>query len=106
MLQKQNIVFGMNREIKMQNPKIVQDSSEIKMPRNFHVTEISYLKYFFFFITVNDIISFINTPDEMEAFYTLSLPKIGYITIFLIDTFLWRRGVYYKGKSKRARRHL
>ena len=37
MLQKQNVVFGFNRENKMQNPKIVQKRSEIKMPRK-HLT--------------------------------------------------------------------
>ena len=102
MLLKPTIIFRMNRENKMQNPKIVQKNNEIFMPRKFLI-----LKYFFFFfITVNNIILFINTPDEMEAFHTLNSPKIGHITIFLIDTFPWRRIVYYKGKFKRARRHL
>ena len=101
MLLKPNIIFRMNRENKMQNPKIVQKSNEIFMPRKFLI-----LKYFFFFITVNNIIFFINTPDKMEAFYTLNTHKISHITIFLIDTFPWRRIVYCKGKFKRVRRHL
>ena len=77
------------------------------MPQNFswHKNTLP-LKYFFFFITANNIISFINTPDGMEAFYTLISPKIGHITIFVIDTLLWILGVYCNGKSKGARRHL
>ena len=101
MLQKQNIVFGCNRENKMQNPKLFKKAAKLKYHEN-----ILPLKYFFFIMTVNNIIFFINTPDDMKAFYTLSSPKIVHITIFLLDTLLWRRGVYYEGKSKRTRIHL
>ena len=57
----------MNRKNKMQNPKIIQKTNEIKMPRKFLT-----LKYFFFFIRVNNVILLINIPNDMEAFYTLS----------------------------------
>ena len=42
----------------------------------------------------------------MEAFYTLSSPKIGHIMIFLFHMLFWILGVYCKGKSKRARSNL
>ena len=53
------------------------------MPRKFLT-----LEYFFFIITVNNIIFFINNPNDTEAVYTLSSPKISNITIFLIDALL------------------
>ena len=71
-----------------------------------NATKFLTLEYFFFIITVNNIIFFINSPNDIEAVYTLGSPKISHITIFLIDALLRRRDVYYKGKSKGARRHL
>ena len=90
-----------NRENKMQNTKLLKKGAKLKCHEN-----ILPLKYFFFIMTVNNINFFINTPDDMDAFYTLSSPKIVHITVFLLDTLLWRRDVYYEGKSKRVRIHL
>ena len=85
----------------MQNTKLLKKGAKLKCHEN-----ILPLKYFFFIMTVNNINFFINTPDDMDAFYTLSSPKIVHITVFLLDTLLWRRDVYYEGKSKRVRIHL
>ena len=79
MLQKQNIAFGLNRENKMQNPKLFKKAEKLKYHEN-----ILPLKYFFFIMTINNIMFFINTPDDMEAFYTLSSPKTVHIYDFSI----------------------
>ena len=93
--------MGLTAKIKCKILKLFKKAAKLKCHEN-----ILPLKYFFFIMAVNNINFFINTPDDMEVFYTLSSPKIVHITIFLLDTLLWRRGVYYEGKSKRARIHL